>query len=111
MTALPGAVHAALDKSTNIVDIAASPSGMLMYTKSKLTAKAGKVTIAFTNTSPLAHDVALINSANKSLGQTPSSRAGRRPSPSRSRPAPTPITARYRGHREASMQGTLTVTS
>src|SRR6478672_3453745 len=39
--------------------IAADPSGALKFTKSKLTAKAGKVTVEFTNKSSTPHGVVI----------------------------------------------------
>jgi outer membrane protein assembly factor BamB len=44
---------------------------MLMFDTNKLTAKAGKVTIKFTNNSAISHNVVIVNSANKVLGRTP----------------------------------------
>jgi plastocyanin len=83
------------------VAIAANPSGLLKYTK---------ITIVFTNNSPLGHDVVLINSKNKVLGKTPVFDKG-------SKSFSVTLTAgKYTyycsvpGHRQAGMQGTLTVT-
>ncbi|HEY3435760.1 MAG TPA: hypothetical protein VGK41_08910, partial [Solirubrobacterales bacterium] len=38
-------------------DVEADPSGALAYTTDKATAEAGKVTVNFTNASPVPHDV------------------------------------------------------
>ncbi|MGD1049684.1 MAG: plastocyanin/azurin family copper-binding protein [Solirubrobacteraceae bacterium] len=92
------------------VAIAANPSGLLKYTKSAITTSPGKITIVFTNNSPLGHDVVLINSKNKVLGKTPVFDKG-------SKSFSVTLTAgKYTyycsvpGHRQAGMQGTLTVT-
>ena len=67
--------------ASSMVDLAADPSGQLKYTQTKVSTKAGKVTIDFTNKSPLPHDVVLIDSASyssaaKVLGQTPTFQGG-----------------------------------
>ena len=67
-SAIAGTAHAA---SAHQVAITANPTGLLKYTKSSITTTPGKVTIVFTNNSPLGHDVVLINSKNKVLGKTP----------------------------------------
>ena len=52
--------------------VSLAPKGdQLMFDTSNLNAKAGKVTINFKNDSSLTHDIVLINSSNKILGQTP----------------------------------------
>ena len=61
----------ATPESNGAVDIAADPSGLLKYTQTALSTTAGKVTIDFANQSAVPHNVVLINSANKILGQTP----------------------------------------
>jgi plastocyanin len=89
--------------------IAADPSGQLKYTPSSLSTKAGNVTVDFTNTSPLPHDVVLVDSRNKILGQTPVFQGGSKSF----RLTLTSGTYTYYcsvpGHRQAGMQGTLTV--
>jgi plastocyanin len=93
----------------NTVALTAAPTGALMYQQKSVTAKPGKVTIDFTNNSPLGHDVVLINSANKILGQTPVI-------DHKSASFTVTLTAgKYTyycsvpGHRQAGMFGTLTV--
>jgi len=53
------------------VEVAADPSGALAYIPKDLAAKAGDVTIDFTNKSPLPHNVVVDDSAGKKLGETP----------------------------------------
>ena len=52
--------------------VSLSPKGdQLMFDTDTLAAKAGKVTVTFTNQSSISHDVVLADSANKVVGQTP----------------------------------------
>ncbi len=52
--------------------IAADPSGQLAYTKKTLTANAGTVKIAFTNKSPLSHNLTIQKGTNgATVGATP----------------------------------------
>ena len=81
----------------------------LMFDTNTLTAKAGTVTINFTNDSDQSHDVVLTDSANKTLGQTPVFDGGTK-SFSVKLPAGTyTYYCSVPGHRQAGMQGTLTV--
>jgi plastocyanin len=81
-----------------------------MYVQKSLTAKAGKVTIVFSNPSPVPHDVAVAK-GSKQLGVTPVISGG----------GTSKLTLNLTkgsyvfyctvdNHRQAGMQGTLTVT-
>jgi plastocyanin len=96
------------------LDIAADPTGQLKFTQSKLSTKAGKVTITFTNKAPLPHDMVLINSASyspsaKVLGQTPVFQGGAKSFTATLAPGTYYYYCSVPGHRQAGMQGTLTV--
>jgi plastocyanin len=96
------------------VNLAADPSGQLKYTQSKLSTKAGKVTIDFTNRSPLPHDVVLIDSASysttaKALGKTPIFQGGSKSFTVTLTSGKYTYYCSVPGHRQAGMQRTLTV--
>jgi outer membrane protein assembly factor BamB/plastocyanin len=100
---------AAAPASAGVLKIAANPTGLLKYTESKLTTIAGEVTVEFTNESPVEHDVVLVNSANKILGQTPIFDKGTKSFKVKLTPGTYTYYCSVPGHREAGMQGTLTV--
>jgi plastocyanin len=56
--------------ASSTVDIAADPSGQLAFQQSSATAKAGNVTVDFTNDSATTHDVCLQSSSGQQLGCT-----------------------------------------
>jgi len=90
--------------------IAANPSGLLKYTKSTLSAKAGKVTIAFTNSSPLMHNFTLQQgTSGKILGATPTFQGGTKTLTLNLKPGTYTYFCTVPGHRMAGMVGTLTV--
>jgi uncharacterized cupredoxin-like copper-binding protein len=100
--------------AAHTVDIAANPSGMLKYTESQISTTAGKVTIDFTNSAPLAHDVVLIDSPTyspsaKILGQTPQFQGGSKSFTVTLTPGKYYFYCSVPGHRQAGMFGTLTV--
>jgi outer membrane protein assembly factor BamB len=81
----------------------------LAFTANQETANAGKVTVDFTNNSALQHDVVLTDSQNKILGQTPIFQGGSKSFTATLAPGTYTYYCSVPGHRQAGMQGTLTV--
>jgi plastocyanin len=91
------------------LSLAANPEGQLKYDKTSLTAKAGKVSIDFTNTSPLGHNVTVESSAGKIVGATPTFQGGAKTLSLNLKPGTYKFFCSVPGHRMAGMEGTLTV--
>ena len=94
--------------AASAVDLSASGT-TLAFNTNNLTAKAGNVSVDFTNNSALAHDVVLIDSQNKILGQTPIFQGGSKSFGASLSPGTYTYYCSVPGHRQAGMQGTLTV--
>jgi plastocyanin len=95
--------------SASSVSFEADPNGGLAYTSDKATAKAGKVTIDFTNQQPLPHDVAIEDSSGKTIAQTNTVAEGSDSATANLKPGTYTFYCTVPGHREAGMEGTLTV--
>lgn len=96
--------------ASSSVAIAADPSGALKFTKSSLTAKAGTVTISFTNTSPLAHNLTVQQgTSGPVLGATPTFMGATKTLKLTLKAGTYTFYCSVPGHRAAGMQGTLTV--
>lgn len=92
------------------LSIAANPGGQLMFTTTTLTAKAGKVTINFTNNSPLGHNLTIVQgTSGPVLGATPTFQGGTKTLTLDLKPGTYTFYCSVPGHRAAGMQGTLTV--
>ena len=89
--------------------LAADPSGALKYDKKALSAKAGKVTIAFTNASQVGHDVTIAKGPTKLAGTNVITNSKASVSVSL-KPGAYVFYCSVPGHRQAGMQGSLTVT-
>ncbi len=89
--------------------LAADPSGQLKYTKKALAAKAGKVSIAFTNSSPVAHNLTIASSSGAVVGATPTFQGGTKALSVTLKPGVYTFYCTVPGHRAAGMQGTLVV--
>jgi plastocyanin len=94
---------------SSTVSDAADPSGQLKFTKSDLTAKAGKATVDFTNSSSLPHNMTIEDSSGKQVGATPTFSGGSKSFTVDLKPGKYTFFCSVPGHREAGMQGTLTV--
>jgi plastocyanin len=90
------------------LDIEAASSG-LAYASDTATAKAGKVTLNFTNPQPLTHDVAIEDSSGKTIGKTELVAEGSDSAVVNLKPGEYTYYCTVPGHREAGMEGTLTV--
>jgi len=89
---------------------AADPSGTLKFMKSSLTAKAGNVTVKFTNASSLPHNFTIASSGGAVVGATPTfSGGGTKTVTVALKPGTYTFYCSVDGHRAAGMQGTLTV--
>ncbi len=92
------------------VEIEADPGGALSYTQKEVTAKAGDVTIDFNNPQALGHDVAVESSGGEEEGKTEIITEGSSTATLKGlKPGKYTFYCTVPGHREAGMEGTLTV--
>ncbi len=91
------------------ISLEADPNGQLAYTTTSVTAKAGNVTIDFNNPQALEHDVAIEDSSGKVVGQTELVGEGSTSAPVKLKPGTYHYFCTVPGHRDAGMEGTLTV--
>jgi plastocyanin len=90
--------------------LAADPSGALAYDTKSLSAKAGNVTIDFTNDAPISHDVSVEDSSGSELGTSDLiSKSSTTLDLSNLKPGSYTFFCTVPGHREGGMEGTLTV--
>jgi plastocyanin len=89
--------------------VAADPSGQLKFTPSTLAVKAGQLTIHFTNSSPVGHNLTVANPSGAVLGATPTFTGGSHTLTVKLAPGTYTFFCSVPGHRAAGMQGTLTV--
>lgn len=91
------------------LEIETDPGGELAYTTTKASAKAGEVTIDFNNPQSLTHDVAIEDSSGKEVGKTELIGQGETSTTVNLEPGTYHYFCTVPGHREAGMEGTLTV--
>lgn len=94
--------------ASSSLSLAAASGGELKYDQSTLRAKAGKVSIDFTNMSPLSHNVT-VEGSGKQLGATPTFQGGSKTLTLDLKPGTYKFFCSVPGHRTAGMEGTLTV--
>jgi plastocyanin len=88
--------------------LAANTAGQLEFNTKQLSAKAGSVTITFTNASPVEHDVKIAQGSTE-LGGTPVFTGGSKAVTVQLKPGTYTFFCSVPGHRQAGMEGTLTV--
>jgi plastocyanin len=87
----------------------ADPNGELAYTSTSENAKAGKATVEFKNPQALTHDVVFEDSSGKEVGATELIADGSDTTTVDLKPGTYTYFCSVPGHREAGMEGTLTV--
>ncbi len=107
--ATPGGKANAGGGAASSVKFEADPGGDLAYTTTSATAKSGKVTIDFTNPQALTHDVAIESSSGEEVGKTELIASGSDSTTVDLEPGSYTFYCSVPGHREAGMEGTLTV--
>jgi len=95
--------------SGSSVSIEANPEGNLEFVEKSATAKAGNDTLEFTNESPVPHDVKIENSSGEEVGGTEITSEGTESASVELKPGTYTFFCSVPGHREAGMEGTLTV--
>jgi plastocyanin len=108
-SATPAPTPASESGGASKVSLEANPEGQLAYNTKSLTAKAGKVTVAFTNSSSLSHNVTIESSSGQSVGATPTFSGGSKSLSADLKPGTYKFFCSVPGHRQAGMEGTITV--
>jgi plastocyanin len=91
------------------LDVSAPADGSLAFDQTELTTQAGAVTINFNNPASLSHDVKVEDSAGTELGGTDLISQGDAAATVDLQPGTYTFFCSVPGHREAGMEGTLTV--
>jgi plastocyanin len=108
-TASTPAASSGGEGASSSLSVAANPEGQLKFDKTSLTAKAGKVTIDFANMSSIGHNMTVESSAGKVEGATPTFEGGSKSVTLNLKPGTYKFFCSVPGHRQAGMEGTLTV--
>jgi plastocyanin len=102
--AVPSASSQTATEKNGALTIDADPNGQLLFTASKATAKAGKITITTNNTSGVPHNIAI-----DGKGKTPIEPKGTKSFTADFAPGTYTYYCQVPGHEQAGMKGTLTV--
>jgi plastocyanin len=93
----------------SVVKFETPGNGELAYTTKSATAKAGSDTIELNNPQPLAHDVAIEDSGGETIAKTDLVTEGSTSTKATLKPGSYTFYCSVPGHREAGMEGKLTV--
>jgi plastocyanin len=94
---------------SSTLSLEANSEGQLKYNTKSLSAKAGKVSIDFTNSSPVGHNVTLESSSGSTVGATETFQGGSKTLSATLKAGTYKFYCSVPGHRMAGMEGTLTV--
>jgi plastocyanin len=103
-SAVPSAAGKEAVAKNGVLTIDADPGGQLLFTASKASAPAGKITINFANTSGVPHNIAI-----DGKGKTPITPKGKGSFTATYAPGTYTFLCEVPGHAQAGMKGTLTV--
>jgi plastocyanin len=95
--------------SGSTLEFEADPEGALAYTTSEATTSAGKVTIDFNNPQSLTHDLVIEDSSGEDVARNELIADGSNSTTANLKPGTYTFFCSVPGHREAGMEGTLTV--
>ena len=95
--------------SGGALKLSAASSGALNYNTKSLSAKAGKVTIDFTNMAPEGHNVTVASAGGSVVGATPTFNGGTKALALTLKPGTYTFYCSVPGHEAGGMKGTLTV--
>ncbi len=95
--------------TASVLKFEAAPGTALAYTSKDVSAKAGETTVEFNNPQALDHDVAIEDSSGKEVGVTELVSKGTATTTVDLKPGTYTYFCTVPGHREAGMEGTLTV--
>jgi plastocyanin len=108
-TSATGGAGSESSGGSSTLQFEADPNGQLAFTTTKATTKAGKVTIDFKNPQALPHDVKIESSGGEEIGGTETVAEGSDSATVNLKPGTYTFYCSVPGHREAGMEGTLTV--
>ncbi len=91
------------------LSLEANSEGQLAYNTTSLSAKAGAVSIDFTNMSSVGHNVTVESASGETVGSTPTFEGGSKTATLDLKPGTYKFFCSVPGHRQAGMEGTLTV--
>jgi plastocyanin len=97
------------ESASGTLKFEADPSGQLAFTTESATAKAGKATVDFTNPAAVPHNVEIEDEGGEVIAETETITESSETTSANLKPGTYTFFCGVPGHREAGMEGTLTV--